>query len=36
VENTACAGVAGSAVAPRDGDDDLPSSPVFETDVSPD
>lgn len=36
VESSAWMRSAGSAVAPRDGDDDLPSSPVFDTDVSPD
>ncbi|GAB3150644.1 hypothetical protein GCM10027058_15270 [Microbacterium neimengense] len=36
VESSAWPGSAGSAVAPRDGDDDLPSSPVFDTDVAPD
>lgn len=36
VEGSAWTGSAGSAVAPRDGDDDLPGSPVFDTDVSPD
>ncbi|MDY0828454.1 hypothetical protein SK224_04865 [Microbacterium sp. BG28] len=36
VDSSAWPGAAGSAVAPRDGDDDLPSSPVFDTDVAPD
>ncbi len=36
VDSSAWPGSAGSAVAPRDGDDDLPSSPVFDTDISPD
>ncbi|WDG18174.1 hypothetical protein [Microbacterium sp. Clip185] len=36
VNGSAWPGSAGSAVAPRDGDDDLPSSPVFDTDISPD
>ncbi|MDQ1205131.1 hypothetical protein [Microbacterium sp. SORGH_AS_0862] len=36
VNGSAWPGSAGSAVAPRDGDDDLPSSPVFDTDVAPD
>lgn len=36
VESSAWPASAGSAVAPRDGDDDLPSSPVFDTDISPD
>ncbi|WP_243226313.1 hypothetical protein [Microbacterium sp. CIAB417] len=36
VESSAWPGSEGSTVAPRDGDDDLPSSPVFDTDVAPD
>lgn len=36
VGSSAWSASAGSAVAPRDGDDDLPSSPVFDTDISPD
>lgn len=36
VESSAWPASAGSAIAPRDGDDDLPSSPVFDTDISPD